>query len=181
MAYFTKQEVREYAKLAAMHKQETPHHTSGVILTLQLNDYSSILENIVRIQNNQQNFDVFLSHSIRDAEFVRGVANILEKMEQKVYIDWVVDKQLSRDSVTKETAETLRNRMKQSSKLLYLATDNASSSKWMPWELGYFDGLKSGNVAILPLVDSAYSSFQGQEYLGIYPALGKDDLRGFLG
>ena len=51
----------------------------------------------------------------------------------------------------------------------------------MPWELGDFDGLKSGNVAILPLVDSAYSSFQGQEYLGIYPALGKDDLRGFLG
>ena len=102
-------------------------------------------------------------------------------MGQKVYVDWVVDPQLPRDSVTKETAKTLRDRMKQSSKLLYLATDNASSSKWMPWELGYFDGLKSGNVAILPLVDSAYSSFQGQEYLGLYPALGKDDLRRFLG
>ena len=101
-------------------------------------------------------------------------------MGQKVYIDWVVDKQLSRDSVTKETAETLRNRMKQSSKLLYLATDNASSSKWMPWELGYFDGLKPGKVAILPLVDSVDSSFQGQEYLGLYPALDKDNLERFL-
>ena len=181
MAYFTKQEVREYAKLAAIcTEQETPHHTSGIILTLQLNDYSSKLENIVRVQNNQQNFDVFLSHSFRDDELIFGIAKILEKMGQKVYIDWVVDKQLSRDSVTKETAETLRNRMKQSSKLLHLATDNASSSKWMPWELGYFDGLKPGKVAILPLVDFVDSSFQGQEYLGLYPALDKDNLERFL-
>ena len=70
--------------------------------------------------------------------------------------------------------------MNQSSRLLYLATDNASSSKWMPWELGYFDGLKSGKVAILPLVDSVDSSFQGQEYLGLYPALDKEALKRFL-
>lgn len=178
MAYFTKQEAREYARFAAM--RETPHHTSGGILTFQLNDYLSKLENIVRIQNNQQNFDVFLSHSVKDAELVLGVVRILEDMGQKVYVDWVVDQQLSRDSVTKETAETLRNRMKQSSKLLYLATDNASSSKWMPWELGYFDGLKSGNIAILPLVDSESSSFRGQEYLGLYLALDKEALKRFL-
>lgn len=165
MAYFTKQEARNYARS----------------VTASFESYSSKLESIVESQNYRRQFDVFLSHSIRDAELVLGVANILEKMGQKVYIDWVVDKQLSRDSVTKETAETLRNRMKQSSKLLYLATDNASSSKWMPWELGYFDGLKSGNVAILPLVEYSFSSFKGQEYLGLYPALDKDDLRRFLG
>lgn len=164
MAYFTKQEARNYAKS----------------VTASFESYSSKLESIVESQNYRRQFDVFLSHSIRDAELVLGVANILEKMGQRVYIDWVIDKQLSRDSVTKETAETLRNRMKQSSKLLYLATDNASSSKWMPWELGYFDGLKSGKVAILPLVDSADSSFQGQEYLGLYPALDKDGLERFL-
>lgn len=183
MAYFTKQEVREYAKFRATYTEQEiphPHHTSDVILTFQLNDYLSQLKNIVRIQNNQQKFDVFLSHSVKDAELVLGVVGILKDMEKEVYLDWVFDKQLSRDSVTKETAETLRNRMKQSSKLLYLATDNASSSKWMPWELGYFDGLKSGNVAILPLVDSVDSSFQGQEYLGLYPVLDKDSLERFL-
>ena len=164
MAYFTKQEARNYARS----------------VTASFESYSSKLESIVESQNYRRQFDVFLSHSIRDAELVLGVANILEKMGQKVYIDWVVDKQLSRDSVTKETAETLRNRMKQSFKLLYLATDNASSSKWMPWELGYFDGLKSGKVAILPLVDSEYSSFRGQEYLGLYPALNKEALKRFL-
>lgn len=165
MAYFTKQEARNYAQRAKLATES----------------YSSKLESIVESQNFQRQFDVFLSHSIRDAELVLGVANILKEMGQRVYIDWVVDKQLSRDSVTRETAETLRNRMKQSSRLLYLATDNASSSKWMPWELGYFDGLRSEKIAILPLVEYSSNSFNGQEYLGLYPALDKDGLRRFLG
>ena len=164
MAYFTKQEAYDSARKAKL-STET---------------YSNKLESIVESQKYQYRFDVFLSNSIRDEELVIGVENIFKGMGKTVYIDWVFDKHLSRDSVTKETAETLRHRMKQSSKLLYLATDNASSSKWMPWELGYFDGLKSGNVAILPLVDSAYSSFQGQEYLGLYPVLDKDSLEKFL-
>lgn len=166
MAYFTKQEARNYAKRS---------------ITLSVESYSSKLESIVESQNNQRQFDVFLSHSIRDEELVLGIVEFLKQMGKEVYVDWIEDRQLSRSAVTPETAETLRQRMNQSSRLLYLATDNASSSKWMPWELGYFDGLKSGNVAILPLVDSAYSPFQGQEYLGLYPALGKDDLRRFLG
>ena len=165
MAYFTKQEVRNYAKRS---------------ITASVESYSSKLESIVESQNNQLQFDVFLSHSIRDEELVLGIVEFLKQMGKEVYVDWIEDRQLSRSSVTPETAETLRQRMNQSSRLLYLATDNASSSKWMPWELGYFDGLKSGKVAILPLVDYSFSSFKGQEYLGLYPALDKDDLRRFL-
>lgn len=162
--FFTEQEVRSSAQRSK----------------LVMESYPEKLSNIIKNQENKSKFDVFLSNSIRDEELVIGVENIFKDMGKTVYIDWVFDKHLSRDSVTKETAETLRNRMKQSSKLLYLATDNASSSKWMPWELGYFDGLKSGNVAILPLVDSVDSSFQGQEYLGLYPVLDKDSLEKFL-
>lgn len=165
MAYFTKQEVRNYAKRS---------------ITASVESYSNKLESIVESQNNQRQFDVFLSHSIRDEELVLGIVEFLKQMGKEVYVDWIEDRQLSRSSVTPETAETLRQRMNQSSRLLYLATDNASSSKWMPWELGYFDGLKSGKVAILPLVDYSFSSFKGQEYLGLYPALDKDDLRRFL-
>jgi hypothetical protein len=165
MAYFTKQEVRNYAKRS---------------ITASVESYSSKLESIVESQNNQRQFDVFLSHSIRDEELVLGIVEFLKQMGKEVYVDWIEDRQLLRSSVAPETAETLRQRMNQSSRLLYLATDNASSSKWMPWELGYFDGLKSGKVAILPLVDYSFSSFKGQEYLGLYPALDKDDLRRFL-
>jgi len=39
----------------------------------------------------------------------------------------------------------------------------------MPWELGYFDGLRQGRIAILPLVANDGARFQGQEYLGLYP------------
>jgi hypothetical protein len=162
--FFTEQEVRSSAQRSK----------------LAMESYPEKISNIIKNQENKSKFDVFLSNSIRDEELVIGVENIFKGMGKTVYIDWVFDKHLSRDSVTKETAETLRHRMKQSSKLLYLATDNASSSKWMPWELGYFDGLKSGNVAILPLVDSVDSSFQGQEYLGLYPVLDKDSLEKFL-
>ena len=38
----------------------------------------------------------------------------------------------------------------------------------MPWELGFFDGLK-GTVGILPVVQYTQSTFNGEEYLGVYP------------
>jgi hypothetical protein len=40
----------------------------------------------------------------------------------------------------------------------------------MPWELGYFDGLRgSEHVAIMPLVAQSGAHPSGQEYLGLYP------------
>ncbi|MOA50153.1 hypothetical protein D3C78_1731370 [compost metagenome] len=57
--------------------------------------------------------------------------------------------------------------------MMYIATGNSSSSKWMPWELGFFDGHKPGRVAILPLLDSENQNFLGQEYLGLYPVVTK--------
>ncbi|WP_169775037.1 hypothetical protein [Pseudomonas sp. CES] len=73
----------------------------------------------------------------------------------------------------KETAAILRERMKSSRSMMYIATGNSSGSKWMPWELGFFDGHKPGRVAILPLQDSESQSFEGQEYLGLYPVVTK--------
>lgn len=121
-------------------------------------------------------FDVFLSHSISDKALVLGVKVLLEDMGKKVYVDWVDDPELDRTQVNKHTAERLRGRMKQSESLLYIATDNASSSKWMPWELGYFDGHKPSKVSILPVLDNANQTFEGQEYLGLYPTVDKDSL-----
>lgn len=113
-------------------------------------------------------FDVFLSHSTRDAEIVLGVKALLEDMGKKVYVDWVTDHQLDRTRVTPATAEVLRMRMRQSDSLLYIHSDNASLSRWTPWELGFCDGLH-GAVAIFPITDVAEDDFRGQEYLGIYP------------
>ena len=114
-------------------------------------------------------FDIFLSHSIRDAELILGMKGIFEDLGYTVYVDWIEDPNLDRSKVTAETAEKLRQRMNSSKSLFFVTTTNAESSKWMPWECGYFDGKKQ-KVAIVPITTKATNNqYSGQEYLGLYP------------
>lgn len=117
-----------------------------------------------------EKFDVFLSHSFKDASLILGIANELESHGVTVYIDWVVDRQLDRSKVNASTADILRKRMKQCNSLIYANSTSTPSSKWMPWELGYFDGSDLGPISIMPIDDDVPGS-QGQEYLGLYPAI----------
>jgi hypothetical protein len=105
----------------------------------------------------------------RSADLVLGAKQILEDLGHTVYVDWIGDPELDRNNVNRETAAVLRNRMKSCGSLVYLHSENSPSSKWMPWEMGFFDG-HNGNVAILPIVpDNTGDSFKGQEYLSLYP------------
>lgn len=162
MAYFTKSEARS-AATRSRGLQKSAGMTSG-----------RILEESIAAAKVSDTFDVFLSHSIADAEIVLGIKQLLEESGLKVYVDWVEDAQLDRRAVTKEAAAVLRQRMRQSKSLIYLSSDNSSSSKWMPWELGYFDGFRPDGVAIMPVLDSPTDAFKGQEYLGLYPIVQKD-------
>ncbi len=112
-------------------------------------------------------YDIFLSHSSNDAEIVAGLKLELEDLGYSVYVDWIEDPLMNRTSVTKETALILQDRMKNCKSLIYAFSENASNSKWMPWELGYFDALK-GTVAVLPISKTNKTSYIGSEYLGIY-------------
>lgn len=122
-------------------------------------------------------YDIFLSHSSSDAGLVAGLKLELEDLGYSVYVDWIEDPKLSRTNVTKDTALVLQARMKQCKALLYAFSENATNSKWMPWELGYFDGIK-GTVAVLPISRTSKSSFQGSEYLGIYFYIQIDTISG---
>lgn len=116
-----------------------------------------------------KHYDIFLSHSIRDADLILGMKGTLEDLGYSVYVDWVDDPQLDRSKVTPVTAAKLRQRMDSSASLFFVTTANADGSKWMPWECGYFDGRKE-KVAIVPIqIVSNDNSFSGQEYLGLYP------------
>jgi hypothetical protein len=163
MAFFTKAEARD----AAQSRE-----------TITRKPASRILLDSVTASTGTQSFDIFLSHSIKDEELILGVKELLEKMSFSVYVDWAVDGQLDRSKVTAETADLLRSRMKQSNSLIYVATENATQSKWMPWELGFFDGHKPSRVAVLPLLDSAQSAFKEQEYLSLYPNVTKSTYKG---
>lgn len=160
MAFFTKAEARKAAQQAIGANRSAP----------------DVLNDARKAYKEKDRFDIFLSHAITDAELVLGVKVLLEAQGLRVYVDWVDDKTLERDQVTEKTADVLRRRMRQSESLIYLATDNSSKSKWMPWELGYFDGFKNGDVAILPVLDKSDAPFEGQEYLGLYPIITKEKL-----
>lgn len=127
----------------------------------------------VRRTATRARFDIFLSHCFQDQDTIAGVYAFLTEQGNSVYVDWIEDANLDRTRVTPATADLLRKRMRQSDSLIFATSEASVSSKWMPWELGYFDGLRQGGIAILPLVQSGSASFQGVEYLGLYPKVEK--------
>ena len=160
MSFFTLSEVRNIAKL-----HTTNTKSAGVILNEAKRNFSTT-----------RTYDIFLSHAFLDADLVLGVKTLLESKGYSVYVDWIEDSHLNRDNVTKETAERIRERMKHCKNLYYLTSENAKDSKWMPWELGYFDGSKPSKVWILPLLEYEWQTFKGQEYLSLYPIVNKSHL-----
>ena len=112
-------------------------------------------------------FDVFLSHSSNDAVLIGGIKQLLQNLGLTVYVDWIDDPELDRKHVTVRTAGWLRRRMMQSASLVYADTPSAGDSVWMPWELGYADGLH-GRVAVLPVVTASDDEYDGREFVGLY-------------
>ena len=116
-----------------------------------------------------QKFDVFLSHSSTEPEeILLGIKLFLEDDGLSVYVDKYSDPQLSPGKVSRKTANILRSRMGDSKILLYIHSAHSSKSRWMPWELGYFDGLK-GKVGVIPVTKNQEETFKGEEYLNLYP------------
>jgi hypothetical protein len=142
-----------------------------------LGQYQNLNESRIFSARNdmQTSFDIFLSHSYLDKEIVKGLYRELTIMGFKVYVDWIIDTELDRGNVTKETATKIRNRLNMSKTLLLAISENATVSKWMPWELGYGDGY-THKCAIIPVSESSYNystSWKGVEYLSLYPFIKK--------
>lgn len=171
MALFRESIVRDYAQ-KALNADRIRRNAYSIRKSEDL-----ILESITAAVRVDQ-FDMFLSHTIRDAEIVLGMKELLAEMGYKVYVDWIDDPQLDRRNVNRNTADKIRSRMQQCDSLFFVTTQNSVDSKWMPWECGYFDGIKS-KVAIVPVVQySSDEKFRGQEYLGLYPFCEKSKSQG---
>lgn len=118
-----------------------------------------------------QRFDIFLSHAFEDARDILTLYDALTMIGYEVFVDWIADPDTDRADVTRDTADGLRAVMQRSNCLLYVVSSHSGTSKWMPWELGYSDGLH-GRVAVLPITDEEtdienYTA--DQEYLSLYP------------
>lgn len=115
-------------------------------------------------------FNIFLSHSSLDAQLALALYLTLTGRGYRVYLDRIHDSQLSRTSVTRRTAQVIRRRMTQCDSLFVATTSNTPNSNWVPWELGFADGL-TGKAAVIPIVESANTSFGGLSYFELYPTV----------
>ncbi len=130
---------------------------------------STALESLTETASAGATFDVFLSHSSNEpTEILLGIKGLLEDEGLSVYVDRYTDTQLDPDNVTKETAETLRIRLRASRSLLYVYSRHSQLSRWMPWELGFMDGA-GRHVGVVPVVQNRGEAFDSEQYLGLYP------------
>ncbi len=112
---------------------------------------------------------VFLSHSHYDRELIEMAEQLLTINGSSVYIDHR-DPELH-DPPSSYTALKIREKIKSCQKFVMVASDNARASKWVPWELGYADGMKEAkDIAILPVQETS-GSWKGTEYVGLYPTI----------
>lgn len=114
---------------------------------------------------------VFLSHKHSDLEELKDLIGLFEtEYDVDVYID-SMDKAMP-SKTSGETATRIKKVIQKCDKFILLATNDAVSSKWCNWELGFGDAQKfRNNIAILPIKDKGQYDYQykGQEYMSIYP------------
>jgi hypothetical protein len=112
-------------------------------------------------------YDIFLSHAAADATAVDALAAEMETLELKVYVDRLDDTLPDRSKVTRETAERLRTRMRACRMLVLAVTQHSVNSRWIPWELGFFDSA-AGEIFVLPLAEAVREAGSGIEFLDLY-------------
>ena len=123
--------------------------------------------------------NTFLSHSSKDNELVPAALLILENHGGKVYVD-LGDERLPQNP-SLETAQILRNTIKELRRFVLLVSPNSKGSNWIPWELGLADGQKGQPaVALFPVVQYvSQTRWTEQEYLGLYRRVVWGKLKGY--
>lgn len=127
-----------------------------------------------RIRKDKAKTTIFLSHSHKDADLIQAAIAFLLDQGVLIYVDWLDP--LMTSITTSGTALRIKNKIKENEKFIVLLSSNAKESKWVPWELGYADGVKKvGRVAILPILRSSQDSFNGVEYMELYPKINLEE------
>lgn len=93
---------------------------------------------------NKKSFNVFISHSYKDADLVRHLKDCLNGHQFTVYCDWTSDNDfLKRDQVGDFTELILKKRIEQSAAVVFLETSNSMSddgsiiSNWVQMEIDH--------------------------------------------
>lgn len=111
----------------------------------------------------------FLSHSHQDSELAKGLQELLRENGWDVYIDW--EDTTMPEQTNKVTAQKIKDKIKQATWFLFLATQNSMASRWCPWEIGYADAVKMYDRIIIIPTEDDQGRFHGNEYLQLYRRL----------
>lgn len=104
-------------------------------------EQSSVDELLQRAaRRRRDHYDIFLSQTIRDAEIVLGVYDVLTEAGYSVFCDWIEAPLQDRHEVSPANAAYVRRVMGICDTLLFIDGPGAEQSLWMCWELGWFDG-----------------------------------------
>src|SRR5690606_4053650 len=114
---------------------------------------------------------IFLSHKHDELEKLEGGISFLKKHGVNVYVDWLDDGMPKTTSGI--TAVRIKEKIKENKKFILLATEKAINSKWCNWELGLGDAAKYIDHIALLVVKDDYGNWTGNEYLQIYPVIGR--------
>ncbi len=116
---------------------------------------------------------IYLSHGARDRELAQGLVNYLATLGAELYVDW---NDSYRQRVTgRESAERVKNAIRENEFFLVLASQNGLNSKWVHWEIGIAEQCKPpSRIAIVPVADPM-GEFPAPDYLQLYRSLEIDD------
>lgn len=103
-------------------------------------DLNRIIDN--DIVESMKRYNIFISHSTKDRNFLIDLVHDINKQGKNVYVDWMEDiEALQRSKTNAQTASVIKHRIDSSDVVLCIKTEGALSSEWIPWELGYADGI----------------------------------------
>lgn len=103
-------------------------------------DLNRIIDN--DIVERMKRYNIFISHSTKDRNFLIDLVHDINKQGKNVYVDWMEDiEALQRSKTNAKTASVIKHRIDSSDVVLCIKTEGALSSEWVPWELGYADGI----------------------------------------
>lgn len=120
----------------------------------------------VKKASREARLTIFLSHSHLDATLVKGLINYLASEGVSIYVDW---NDTAMPRITgRDTANRIKVKIRDNALFVILATANALSSRWVPWETGVADQVKTTEaMLVIPVADPS-GRFQGNEYLQLY-------------
>src|SRR4051794_8227950 len=84
-------------------------------------------------------FDVFILHNRKDTDRVLKLEKIITEWGFTCYIA-ANDPKLQRPENPKQLSQSIRLNLRKARCLIYAFSENSPRSRWMPWEIGFFDG-----------------------------------------